>query len=433
LGSEWQFGAGKAPTMPISLPGSRRSIALALVVVLVAAAGAYLFLNRSSSPSGTALALSLTQGQTYRYHTDMTFDGSIKVAGQAAPVSMQFGEDFAWKVESVDASGVATVTMTVESITSTVNGQSTSVGDPMTIQVKVAKDGRILTAGNLALTGGSSTAEGFPGTDQFLPLLPDHPVKPGDSWDKTFDQAFPFGAGKIHYVAHNSYLRNEAVGGVQAAVIGGSVTVPLDLTIDPNEISKALDAPSDPTIPKGAKVLFTGTMNLTQTAWLDLAKHTLLKGSLAGAMDMTIQLKGIPAPTGIPDGKIGLAGNVSLRIQATDAAPAQTPATTNAADKAAQSDLRNALAASKTYFVDHDSYVGLSPRILKQIEPALTYNTASHAKKDEVSIRDVSQDVALLVIKSGSGKIFCLVDDVSVGTVYGTQDPKKAAGCTGGW
>jgi type IV pilus assembly protein PilA len=179
-------------------------------------------------------------------------------------------------------------------------------------------------------------------------------------------------------------------------------------------------------------VLFTGTMDLTQTAWLDLAKHTLLKGSLTGAMDMTIQLKGVPAPAEIPDGTIGLIGNVTLRIQATDAA-AQPPATTNAADRAAQSSLRNALAASRTYFTDHDSYAGLSPKVLTEIEPTLTYNTASHAKKGQVSIRDVSKNVALLVIKSGSGRTFCLVDDVSVGVVYGTQDAKKAAGCTGGW
>jgi hypothetical protein len=433
LGNDWQFGAGKGPSMPVSVPGSRKSIALALVVVLVAAAGAYFFLNRSKSSGGTALALSLSQGQTYRYHLDMSFDGSVKVAGQAAPVSTQFGEDFTWKVESVDATGLATVTMTIESITSTVNGQTEPAGGPLTVQMKVARDGRILTAGNLALTGSSSTTQGFPGTDQFLPLLPDHPVKPGDAWDKTFDQSIPFDIGKIHYVAHNSYLRNEDVGGVQAAVIAGTVKVPLDLTIDPNEISQALDTPADPTIPKGAKVLFTGTMDLTQTAWLDLAKHTLLKGSLTGAMDMTIQLKGVPAPAGIPDGKIGLIGTVTLRIQATNAAPVQVPANTDATDEAAQSDLRNALVASKTYFVDHDSYAGLSPKVLRQIEPALTYNTAAEARKGEVSIRDVSQSVALLVIKSDSGKTFCLVDDASNGTVYGTQDPKNAAGCTGGW
>lgn len=435
LGNDWHFGAGNGPSLRVSLPGSRKSIALVLAAVLVAAAGAYFFINRSNSSGGTALALTLSRGQSYGYHIDMSFDGSVKVAGQAAAVTTQFGEDFTWKVESVDASGVATVTMTVESITSTVNGQSTPAGGPMTIQVKVAKDGRILTAGNLALTGSSSTTQGFPGTDQFLPLLPDHPVKPGDAWDKTFDQEFPFGDGKIHYVAHNSYLRNEDVGGIQAAVIGGTVKVPLDLTIDPNEISKALDTPADTTIPKGAKVLFTGNMDLTQTAWLDLAKHTLLKGSLTGAMDMTIQLKGIPAPAGIPDGKIGLVGNVTLQIRATDAAPArEAPASTNATDRAAQSALRNALAASRTYFTNRNSYVGLSPKVLKEIEPALTYNTASHAKKGEVSIRDVSKNIAVLVIKSDSGKTFCLADNVNgSGVVYGTQDANRAAACTGGW
>jgi hypothetical protein len=433
LGNDWSFGATKGPNLPINLPRSRKSIALALVVVLLAAAAAYLFLNRSKSGGGTALALTLSQGQTYRYHLDMTFNGSVRVAGQEAPINTQFAEDFSWKVESVDASGVATVTMTVESITSTVNGEAAPPDGPLTLQVKVAKDGRILTAGNLALTGSSSSTQAFPGTDQFLPLLPDHPVKPGDAWDKSFDQDFPFGSGKIHYVAHNTYLRNEDVGGVQAAVIAGTVKIPLDLTIDPAQISKAVGAPADPSIPKGAKLLFSGTMDLTQTAWLDLAKHTLLKGSISGAMDMTIELKGVAAPAEIPDGKLGFTGTVSMRITATDA-PAPTPANTNAKDTAAQSELRNALVAAKTYFIDHDSYAAISPKILRGIEPSLTYNTSAKAKKGEVSIRDASKNAVVLVMKSESGKTFCLVDDVSgAGVVYGTQDAKKAAGCSGGW
>src|SRR5439155_17536878 len=151
------------------------------------------FLNRSNSTGGTALALTLSRGQTYGYHMDMSFNGTIKVADRAAPVTMQFAEDFTWKVESVDASGVATVTMTVASLASTINGERSPAEGPLTVEVRVAKDGRILTAGNLAITGVSNNTEAFPGTDQFLPLLPDHPVKPGDAWDKTFDQDFPFG------------------------------------------------------------------------------------------------------------------------------------------------------------------------------------------------------------------------------------------------
>jgi hypothetical protein len=433
LGNDWQFGATNGPNLPVRLPGSRKSIALALVVVLVAAAGVYLFLNRSNSTGGTALALTLSRGQTYGYHMDMSFNGTIKLAGQAAPVTMQFAEDFTWKVESVDSNGVATVTMTVTSLSSTINGKLSPAEGPLTVEVRVAKDGRILTAGNLAVTGVSNNTEAFPGTDQFLPLLPDHPVKPGDAWDKTFDQDFPFGTGKIHYVAHNSYLRNENVGGVQAAVIAGTVRIPLDLTIDPAEISKAVGVSADPFAPKGAKVLFSGTMDLTQTAWLDIAKHTLLKGSISGTMDMTIELKGVPAPAEVPDGKIGFAGTVTMQIKAAEGAPAQIPAATNAKDQAAQSELRNALSASKTYFADRNSYVGLSPKALRQIERSLAYNTASRAKKGEVSIRDVSKNVVLLVIKSDSGKTFCLADDVTSGVVYGTQDAKKAADCTGGW
>jgi hypothetical protein len=431
LGTDWSFGGGSGRKTSVSLPRPRASVALAVVVVLVAVAGAYFFLNRSKSGGGTALALSLTQGQTYAYQVDMTFNGHLDVGGQSAPIATQFGETFSWKVDSVNADGVATVTMTIESLTSVVNGATQPTQGPFTIQIQVAKDGRILTAGNLAVTGSASSGQAFPGTDQFLPLLPDHPVKPGDSWTKTFDQSFPFGKGKIHYTSSNTYLRNENLGGVQAAVIAGTVKVPLDITIDPNEISKDLGLPPDPSQPEGAKLVMSGTMDMTQTAWLDLAKHELLKGNISGTMDMTMQLKGVPAPAEIPDGKIGFSGNLTLRIQATGSSSAGQ-ANTEAADKKAQATLRSALAAAKVYFADHGSYRGISPKMLGKIEPTLAYDKSSTATDGVVSVRDASKNEVLLVTKSASGQVFCVVDSaVSVG--YGKQDAKKTSGCTGGW
>jgi hypothetical protein len=163
LGNDWSFGSGSGGGVPVTLPRSKKSVALALVVVLVAAAGAYFFLNRSKSGGGTALALTLTQGQTYGYQVSMSFNGNLKVGQQSAPINMQIGENFSWKVDSVDANGVAAVTMTVESITGTVNGVSQPPEGPLTIQIKVAEDGRILTAGNLAIAGSSSSGQAFPG------------------------------------------------------------------------------------------------------------------------------------------------------------------------------------------------------------------------------------------------------------------------------
>ena len=137
---------------------------------------------------------------------DMSFIGSVSLGDQQHPVNMQFGEDFTWRVESVDANGLATVTMTVEDMTGTINGEVEPADGPVSVEIRVAKDGRILTAGNLAIADASSSSQAFPGTDQFLPLLPDHPVNPGDAWEKVFDQDFPFGGGKIRYVSHNTYL-----------------------------------------------------------------------------------------------------------------------------------------------------------------------------------------------------------------------------------
>ena len=433
LGSDWSFGA-KGPRT-VSIPSPRRSMAVGLVVVLIAAAGAYFFLNRSKSAEGTAIALSLKQGQTYRYQLNMTFGGEVSVQGQKTPVSMQVGEVFSWQVESVDASGVATVKMTLESITGTVNGAPfPSEQLPPPYEIKVASDGRILTASNLALASGSDAGLLFPGADQITPLLPDHPVKPGDTWTKSFDQKFPFGGGTIHYVSHNQYLRDETLNGIKSAVISSSVNLPLDFTVDLDEMMQGLGT-SDPSIPKGAKMVFGGDMEFTLTSWLDLAHGTMLKGAMSGDLNMTVELKGVPQGPQVPFGNIGFAGKMAIQIVqiASDSSGTSDGGSASAADRAAQSMLRNGLVAAKTLFVDKDSYLGLTPHSLHAIEPSVTFNTASKAKKGEISVRNISRDSIVLVTRSAGGQVFCIADVARVGSVYGTQDAKRASDCSGGW
>jgi hypothetical protein len=435
LGSDWSFGGKGGGARIVSFPTPRRSIAVGLVVVLVAAAGAYFFLNRSKSAEGTAIALSLKQGQTYRYQLNMTFGGELSLQGQKTPVNMQVAEAFSWQVESVDTSGVATVKMTLESITGTVNGAPfPSEQLPPPFEIKVASDGRILTASNLALASGSDAGLLFPGADQITPLLPDHPVKPGDTWTKSFDQKFPFGGGTIHYVSHNQYLRDETLNGINAAVISSSVDLPLDFTVDLNDMMQGLGT-SDPSIPKGAKMVFGGDMDFTLTSWLDLAHGTMLKGAMSGDLNMTVELKGVPQGPEVPFGNIGFTGKMAIQIMQIPTEPGggNSSSGTGAEDKAAQSLLRNALVAAKTFFVDKDSYLGLTPHALHSLDPTLNYNTASKAKKGEVSVRSVSKNSVVLVTRSASGHVYCISDVARSGTIYGNQDAKRTSDCSGGW
>ncbi len=134
------------------------------------------------------------------------------------------------------------------------------------------------------------------------------------------------------------------------------------------------------------------------------------------------------------------------------ALPTFLGARTRAQNKAAESDLRNAMAAAKTLFTDADSYVGnqgttgVTLANMGSVEPSLTYiATASTVAVPSVSTACGTQVAAAgctteagwpaastgvgLARMSGSGLCFEIMDISATGTAYGTQ--ATAASCTG--
>ena len=120
-----------------------------------------------------------------------------------------------------------------------------------------------------------------------------------------------------------------------------------------------------------------------------------------------------------------------------------------AQNRAAQSNLRNGLAAAKTYFTDRETYSGFTATVAANIEPSLTWAVAATTVQGTVGIQvsDTAAPVVtggqiLLQTQSASGNGYC-VADVSVGapgtagTRYGNNttggDFANVAACTGGW
>lgn len=118
----------------------------------------------------------------------------------------------------------------------------------------------------------------------------------------------------------------------------------------------------------------------------------------------------------------------------------EAPASAEAQDRAAQSDLRNALAAAKTYTVD-DSYKGFDPTVGAMIEPSLSYAGDRTATAGVISINLVTKTELVMSTVSGSGLAFCIADVASgsntvTGTTFGRVDAvgvKSSAACDGGW
>jgi hypothetical protein len=302
------------PTPDPEGPTRRRgTIALAVAVVLVVVAGLVAFaITRSDTAEAQPLALSFTQGEERTYDVHQTMDANIssELFGDE-PLSMDVTQVIGWKVVSVDDAGTATIEVTVSDTTGTVNGTEVPSTSAPPIEIRIAADGRVLSAGGLSLGGaGQTQGFGFPGMGQLTPILPDdgEPVSVGDTWDKEFSQDFPFGEGTIDFSATSTYVRNETVNGREAAVIETQMMVPIDATLDLAELVDALGpeiagatgAAGLEQLGEGS-IAYLGRGTFTQTSFVDLDARELLKTQSHGRFDMSMTLEGIP---GLPEGSV---------------------------------------------------------------------------------------------------------------------------------
>src|SRR4051812_24334319 len=111
------------------------------------------------------------------------------------------------------------------------------------------------------------------------------------------------------------------------------------------------------------------------------------------------------------------------------ALPTFLGARTRAQNRAAQSDLRNALVAAKTLYTDNNSYATADESGLQTVEPSLTYIAAGSASTTAVPAVSVSASAGTWAAARMSASGTCyVIKDVAAGpgTRYGTGAP-----CTG--
>ena len=301
------FQAGPAPK-----PRRTGLVVGTLVVVLAVIAGIVGFTvlgGEDESANAQPLALSFTPGQSETYTMHMTMDGTMsagELLGGDQPITMDVTQVVTWETTTVDDEGVATITVTVDEMSGSVNGiaipSDASATPPMEIQV--TSDGRILSAGGMSFAGIEQTGgASFPGMGQMTPMLPDEPVAPGDTWTEDFSQEVPFGEGTIEFTSTSTLERYEDVDGVNAAVITTEFTVPMDFTLDFDELLATIAGdeglPTGATGLAGAQIAYGGEGSFTQTAWVDVEEGEMLRSTSAGSFDMTIAFTGVELFEGI--------------------------------------------------------------------------------------------------------------------------------------
>ncbi len=111
-----------------------------------------------------------------------------------------------------------------------------------------------------------------------------------------------------------------------------------------------------------------------------------------------------------------------------------------AQDRAAQSDLRNALTAAKVFYVDNEDYDATddgTTNDLEDIEPSLSLDsTITNADATVVGYTGSGQTI-VMAKQSASGTWFCIADDAAAGggTTFGSGaaqgDVDTVADCAG--
>ncbi len=261
------------------------------------------------------LSLGYHSGDTFKYSFHSTTKQTIVASGVSLPADVDISANEAVKVVSVDSAGSADIALTlgnfaIKSTTGGVSNTTTGIPD-MTVDLKVGADGRILSLnGNQFAAGNPFLAfSGMGGGLFVISVLPSNAVKPGDTWSKDYDQANPGGNGSVHLTTHSTYLRNETLNGVNAAVVETTSSGSIDITL----------GPAGGAAPSGAfGGSIKGTMTSDVTTWLDPGGHRILKTHSAETNDGTMTFSG-PSTTAIP----GMSGPITIKgTGTTDLTPA---------------------------------------------------------------------------------------------------------------
>jgi hypothetical protein len=294
-----------APPVPQALPGeafafgkphtARGGRTLLTIGVLVALVAGFVFFWFSrSSGAGVALALDMSKGQSMSYLMSLHLDGTLSVDGQSQQIAATVDGRIGWKVVSVDADGTATVAMHLTKVVAGI-GTKTVKLKATTVAVKVSHDGRLLSGTDLSVFGHSQS--GLPGGSQFMPILPDHPVKPGDSWSEGYQQASDLGYAPIEIQATGTLIRFETDSGHRVAVVQTTENIPIHMTVQMSEVAKALNLPN---VPASAKINYSGSVNVQAYSWLDTTTRQVLKSNSNAKFDLTMVFNGFGP--GVPDG-----------------------------------------------------------------------------------------------------------------------------------
>jgi hypothetical protein len=243
-------------------------VAILLVVLLAGAAGAFVALRKKEAPEQGAstqqpaggvqgaesggLKITFKSAETRYYKMEYIMDGTITGIGLLADdsgpahVSMTMSSDITLQVVDRLPGGVTKIKMTMANtqMTMNVNGEAETLPNELSEEMEIVY--RVNPDGTFEMESASAAGSPFPSTSPFgatggsgsspfgfngpAPLLPDHPVKPGDTWSKSIETKAPGFTKPLRIDTANTYERDESTQWGKAMVILSRADTTLDFS-----------------------------------------------------------------------------------------------------------------------------------------------------------------------------------------------------------
>jgi hypothetical protein len=271
-----------------------KRLALLASVLILAACGTF-------GAQARTISLAYKAGDTAKYGFHLVMKFTIAASGMSIPLDLDLKALEDVTVKSVDSSGTADLSIAISDVSVTVDEGTTSnttkTSGPTTIEMKVAKDGQVVSVNGSAF-GTSTALPGLSGTQGGVvsAILPDHAVKPGDTWTKSYDQPNPLGGTAFHATSNNTYLRDETVSGVSAAVVESKVSTNLNMTINLGAMlgQTGIGTPSSGGTGGVQSLVMKGTSTSDTTTWIDTGARRIVKTHSSGSVNATLAISGTP-------------------------------------------------------------------------------------------------------------------------------------------
>ena len=296
------FEAARRLLEPSRIHRSLTLLFALLVVTVFSAAGC-----AGGSGPDIALVYSFEAGDTWVHEVTTTARGTTEGLGDAAPASTDQTTKLrvTSTVESVDAAGTATISVTTETVETSEGGQTQDLTGalPQTVTVVIDKTGNVLST-----QGGEDAAAGLIDSGSFLDptdlsselnnlLFPaDGTAKVGEQW--TTKSTIPLtGLDQELEVTTKAKLVGVATeDGLQVATIEYTTTMPMDLELDLGPLFSAMLGGSDDG--SGLDLVFKmttkGSVKLSGTTKVDTSTGQAVTTQATGTMDFAIEVTEAP-------------------------------------------------------------------------------------------------------------------------------------------